>query len=195
MYEFIYHTILSLKYVGIALLMAIFPAEAVMPFVGYKAAQGLFWLPTAILVGVLGSTIGSTIIYALARKLERKTVSRFADTHGKWIGVSAKSVERAARMFDAHERSAVFFGRFIPGVRSAVSVPAGYRRMSVASFMFYTALGSAVSSVLLALIGYYTTVSLARLQTSAVMVTYAVGGALLIIFAGWLLLRHRRVHQ
>ena len=41
-----------------------------------------------------------------------------------------------------HGRSAVFFGRLLPGVRSLISLPAGAERMNLATFSAFTLAGS-----------------------------------------------------
>ena len=51
---------------------------------------------------------------------------------------------RAEQWFDRHAIAAVLLGRCVPLIRSVVSVPAGFRRMSLVPFIAYTALGSAV---------------------------------------------------
>jgi membrane protein DedA with SNARE-associated domain len=51
---------------------------------------------------------------------------------------------RAEQWFDRHAVAAVLLGRCVPLIRSIVSIPAGFRRMSMAPFLFYTALGSLV---------------------------------------------------
>ena len=51
---------------------------------------------------------------------------------------------RAEQWFDRHAVAAVLLGRCVPLIRSVVSVPAGFRRMSLVPFIVYTALGSAV---------------------------------------------------
>jgi membrane protein DedA with SNARE-associated domain len=186
MYEFIYTTVQSSKYIGIGVLMAVFPAEAVMPFVGYTSSQGAFVLPLAIAVGVTGSVLGSTIVYLIARSLSKRAVNRLVKKYGKWLGITPATIKRAGSMFDAHARSTVFFGRFVPGVRTAVSIPAGYQGMALPQFVFYTTLGSGISAVGLALAGYYTRENLARTQDVAGIVTNIIGGVVVLVAGVWL---------
>jgi len=48
----------------------------------------------------------------------------------------------------------VLLGRFIPVVRSLISIPAGLRRMPLGRFCPYTTLGSAIWNTAFALLGY-----------------------------------------
>jgi membrane protein DedA with SNARE-associated domain len=77
----------------------------------------------------------------------RRIVERF----GRFLGVSPTDLRRAEEWFDRRAAIAVFAGRCVPIIRSVVSVPAGFRRMTLVPFVLYTALGSAIWNV--ALIG------------------------------------------
>ena len=154
MYEFIYEFIVANTYESIFVLMAIFATEAVMPIVGYAASFGHVSLPLAIIAGTAGSTLGSVFVYAIARLFHPESVTAFMRKYGRWIGVKGKSIDRAARWFDRHAKATVFAGKLVPGVRTAVSLSAGFRRMPFLSYLGYTALGTGISSTLLAVIGY-----------------------------------------
>lgn len=155
MTESLYEFIISIEYAGIFLAMALFPAESVMPLAGLAAAAGHVSLPLAITVGSLGSLVGSTVIYLIARQVPARSINRVVRRHGRWLGLTTGHIDQAGRWFDRHGRTAVFLGRFVPGVRTAVSIPAGLRRMPVGSFMFYTGLGSLIDISLLACVGFY----------------------------------------
>ena len=47
-----------------------------------------------------------------------------------------------------------FIGRFIPGIRQLISIPAGLARMNFGAFLLYTFLGAFVWNCILALLGY-----------------------------------------
>ena len=47
-----------------------------------------------------------------------------------------------------------FVGRFIPGIRQLISIPAGLSRMHFGWFLFYTFLGAFIWNCILALLGY-----------------------------------------
>ena len=66
--------------------------------------------------------------------------------------METEDVDRTFEWFEKHGRSAVFFGRMVPIVRSFVSVPAGVVRMPFGQFLLYTAAGSLIwNSVLIGL--------------------------------------------
>lgn len=144
----------QVTYAGIFFLMAVLPSELVMPFAGYLSSQGTLQLLIVIIVGTLGSTSGSLLLYWLARLVPQRTVSRWIVSYGRIFGITNRRVARAGAWFDDHARMAVFVGRFVPGLRSVVSIPAGNRKMPVTRFIIWTALGSGTWIAFLAFLGY-----------------------------------------
>jgi membrane protein DedA with SNARE-associated domain len=51
-------------------------------------------------------------------------------------------IAKAERWFDRNAVAAVLVGRCVPLIRSLVSIPAGFRRMSFVTFTVYTVAGS-----------------------------------------------------
>jgi membrane protein DedA with SNARE-associated domain len=63
-------------------------------------------------------------------------------------------MDRASAWFHRHGEPVVFFGRFVPIVRSMVSLPAGAQRMHLVPFVALTAAGSAMWNSALIGAGY-----------------------------------------
>jgi membrane protein DedA with SNARE-associated domain len=151
----------SLGYAGVALLMFLenivppIPSEVVMPAAGASARSGQLSLAGVIVAGTAGSFLGALPWYAVARYVGTDRFCHWADRHGNWIGLTQKDVRRADRWFDRYGRWAVVLGRLIPGIRTLISVPAGFSEMPLTSFMLCTAVGTAAWSTLLALLGYW----------------------------------------
>jgi membrane protein DedA with SNARE-associated domain len=85
--------------------------------------------------------------------------------------------------FKRHGAAAVFFGRLIPGVRTFVSLPAGFSSMPLAPFLVYSALGTGIWTAALAYAGVVLQANFTlvgdyiNLATNALL---AVGGILLV---------------
>src|SRR3546814_1081936 len=62
-------------------------------------------------------------------------------------------IQRGQRWFDRFGAAFVFLGRIVPTVRSLVSVPAGLLKMSFSRFVFWSTLGTAIWTTLLATAG------------------------------------------
>lgn len=142
---------------GVGLLVALetifppIPSEVVLPVSGFLAGQGRMSLPAAIIGATLGSLVGAAVLYWLGARTSQRRLERAAD---RIPLVDQDDLRRSRAWFDRHGRRAVFTGRFVPVVRSLVSIPAGIERMPVAAFALYTFLGSGIYNAVLIGGGY-----------------------------------------
>jgi membrane protein DedA with SNARE-associated domain len=125
------------------------PSEAVLGAAGVLINAGRMSVVPVILFATLGSIIGATFFYVVGAALGPRRSHAFLD---RLPLVETEDVDRTFAWFEKHGRSAVFFGRMVPIVRSFVSVPAGVVRMPFLQFILYTAGGSLIwNSVLIGL--------------------------------------------
>ena len=108
-----------------------------------------FTLWAVIVVGTVGSVIGSQIAYEVGRSVGRPVVDRW----GKWILMTHKDLDSSERWFDRYGAPTVLVGRILPVVRTFISVPAGIAEMTRGRFVVLTAIGSAIWIALLATLG------------------------------------------
>ena len=130
------------------------PTMAVFPTAGFIASQNGLGLPELFLLGILGglgASIGSTVIYLIALKLGRTALLKYL----KFVKVSEKKLMKVEQWFQKYGDKAVLFGRMIPVFREMVSIPAGLLKMKLPKFLAYTVLGSCGWSITLIFIGYY----------------------------------------
>tara|TARA_B100001750_G_scaffold59678_1_gene47357 strand:- start:674 stop:1204 length:531 start_codon:yes stop_codon:yes gene_type:complete len=130
------------------------PTMAVFPTAGFIASQNGLSVIEAIFLGIiggLGASIGSTVIYLIALKLGRTALLRYLNK----VKVSEKKLEKVERWFEKYGDKAVLFGRMIPVFREMISVPAGLLKMNVKKFLAYTILGSCGWGITMVLIGYF----------------------------------------
>jgi len=120
------------------------PSEVVLASAGFVAGRGDAWLPMMVLAATVGSLIGAWALYAIGALVGPERLRAFVVTHGRWIRVSERDLDRAERWFDRHATWAVLLGRCVPLVRSIVSIPAGFRRMPLVPFTVCTLIGSLV---------------------------------------------------
>ena len=149
-------------YFGIISLMAIessfipFPSEVVIPPAAYLASKGEFSIYLVIFSGILGSVIGAVINYFLALTLGRKVIFLLADTKiAKLLLINSKKIEKSEKIFLKYGGFSTFFGRLVPAVRQLISIPAGFSKMNIKKFIFFTACGSGLWTVILAGLGYF----------------------------------------
>jgi membrane protein DedA with SNARE-associated domain len=159
MFDWITGIIGRLGYAGVAGLRFLenvfppIPSELVIPLAGYVAAQGDMRLMLVIATASAGSLAGAAVWYWIGRSVGDRRLRAWVDRHGKWLTLSGKDVDRAQQWFSRHGNAAVFFGRLVPGVRTFVSLPAGFARMPVLPFVVYSALGTIIWTAALAFAG------------------------------------------
>lgn len=141
--------------VGIAIFLEnIFPpvpSEVILPLAGFTASQGDINLIAAIVWSTIGSVVGAFVLYWVGAAVGISRLRRIADW--MWL-TSSEDVDKALGFFDRHGSASVFFGRFIPGVRSLISIPAGIDRMSVVKFGLWTTAGSLIWNIVLIILGF-----------------------------------------
>ncbi|MHB9054857.1 MAG: DedA family protein [Paludibacteraceae bacterium] len=152
-----------MHYGSITALMAIessfipFPSEVVIPPAAYVASKpdSKLNIFLVVLFGTLGALIGAYVNYFLALWLGRPIILKLADSKfGKLMLLSSEKVQQAEDYFNKHGNMSTFVGRFIPGIRQLISLPAGLARMNFVSFTIYTILGAGIWNFVLALLGY-----------------------------------------
>lgn len=126
----------GLSYFGImlALTLEFVPAELVLPLAGYWVYQGDMILYGAILAGSIGGVLGPLTLYALGRFGGRPMIIKY----GKYFLVTEEHINKSDKFFEKYGGGVAFFGRFVPGIRTAVSIPCGMTKMNVWKFIFYT---------------------------------------------------------
>lgn len=130
------------------------PSELIMPLAGFNAARDGTPLWLAILAGGLGSLAGAWLWYLAGRAFGAARMRRLIVSHGRWLTLTRSEFETAEDWFHRHGRAVVFFGRFIPTVRTLISIPAGIERMPQGQFLLFTGLGSFIWTGGLACAGY-----------------------------------------
>lgn len=160
MHEFVISTIEQSGYVGLFLMMFLenifppIPSEVILPLTGFLIAGGVLNPVLALLVSVLGSTLGALPWFYLGVYVSGERRARFFEKFGVFLSVSRDDAERAAVVFQKHQWTAVFFGRLMPIIRTLISVPAGSVRMPLLIFLALTALGSALWNSILFGVGF-----------------------------------------
>ena len=163
--DIIFQTILSFfsgfGYWGVFVLMTIessfipFPSEIVIPPAAYLAAQGYYNIYLVIVFGVLGTICGALINYFLALKLGRNVIYLILETKiARMLLLNKDKVKKSEKYFLKYGNISTFVGRLIPVLRQLISIPAGFAKMNLKSFIFYTSLGSSIWIIVLAILGY-----------------------------------------
>jgi membrane protein DedA with SNARE-associated domain len=160
MTDWVIDVIDTLGYVGVALLVALenvfppIPSEIVLPFAGVVSRRGGATLPGMIAAATVGSVVGALVLYGVSAAIGPDRLHAFIVRYGKWFRITTEDIDRAERWFDRRAIVAVLIGRCVPLIRSLVSIPAGFRRMPLGTFVGYTVAGSLVWNTGLISAGY-----------------------------------------
>lgn len=162
-----------------------FPSELIMTFGGFLASGSIPFLVIYALAGSVGGYIGNLILYYIAVYGGRPLILSI----GKYFGLKEEHLLRTEKWFDQRGEWTVFFGRFVPGFRSYMSIPAGIAEMNLFKFTIFTLSGSIIWSSSLAVAGY----SLGSDWNKLLPALYRLGDVLLVLFvlaiAGYLIYR------
>ena len=160
MENFIIQIIENWGYLGIGLLIAIenifppIPSEVILAFGGFMTTKTVLNEIGVILSATIGSTIGAIVLYLIGKILNKERLEKIVSGKiGKVLRLKPEDIEKADKWFDTKGQKTVFICRFIPIVRSLISIPAGMSEMKIWKFLLYTIFGSAIWNTVLVLLG------------------------------------------
>ena len=147
-------------YLGVFLLIAIenifppIPSEVVLLFGGFMTTYTGLNVVTMIIAATLGSLVGAIVLYYIGKIFNKERLKKIVSGKvGKILRLKAEDIEKADKWFDEKGNKTVFFCRFIPIVRSLISIPAGMSEMPMGKFLIYTIAGSTIWNTVLLVMG------------------------------------------
>jgi len=159
MQEWIINIMNQFGYFGIALLIAIenifppIPSEVILTFGGFMTTYTDMNIWLVVLFATIGSVVGAIVLYSVGRLLTPERLGRLIDKVGPVLRLKREDINKAEGWFNRKGNFTVFFCRFIPIVRSLISIPAGMASMNFGSFLIFTTVGSAIWNVVLVYLG------------------------------------------
>jgi len=147
-------------YVGIMFLIMIenvfppIPSEIILCFGGFMTTTTEMTVLGVVIASTVGSLLGAVILYMLGRILNKERLIKIVNGKiGKILRLKARDIEMADHWFDTKGNITVFFCRFIPIVRSLISIPAGMSEMPFIKFMMLTTIGTLIWNTVLTILG------------------------------------------
>lgn len=160
MQEIILNIINQFGYIGVFILIAIenisppIPSEVILTFGGFLTTYTTMNVWSVIAAATMGSVAGAIILYIIGRIFNAQRLARLFDSRlGKLLHLKKEDVRKAERWFLKHGNKAVFFCRFVPIVRSLISIPAGVAKMQMFPFLSLTVIGTFIWNVVLVFLG------------------------------------------
>ncbi|HEY1834901.1 MAG TPA: DedA family protein [Solirubrobacteraceae bacterium] len=166
------------------------PGETGLIAAAVLASQGKLEIAVVIPLAAAAAIVGDNIGYLIGRKGGRWLLER----PGPFRRQRKAALDIGEPFFERHGPKAVFFGRFLLGLRVWASWLAGATRMPWRTFALWNALGGITWATGVGLIAYF----LGHSASNAIQAFGLYGLAAVLIAAGsgfYMHRRHRRGHQ
>lgn len=159
MQSFLEEVINQFGYWAIIILIAVenifppIPSEVILTFGGFMTAQTEMSVTGVVIASTVGSVAGAVVLYYIGSILGEERMKRLVLKYGKWLRVTTEDVEKSYGWFDKYGSWTVFFCRFIPLIRSLISIPAGMSKMGMIKFLLLTTAGTLIWNIVLVNLG------------------------------------------
>lgn len=157
MKNIIFRIINKYGYFGITFLIALenlippIPSEVILSFSGFISKSTDLSLFLIIIFATIGSLIGAIVLYYLAYFIGLNLLNFKVF---KLCGLKKENTEKSMKHFQKNGYKSIFFGRFIPIIRSFISIPAGLSKMDIRLFLLLTWIGSFIWNTIFVIAGF-----------------------------------------
>lgn len=162
MNNFIINIMNKYGYIGILFLITIenifppIPSEVILTLGGFMTSKdgvnmSLFGV---IMYSTFGSMIGAIILYYVGYIFNKDRLLKIVRSKvGKILCLKESDIIKSDSSFNKNGDLTVLYCRFIPIVRSLISIPAGVNKMKFSIFLLYTFVGSLIWNTVLVSLG------------------------------------------
>jgi len=127
------------------------PGETILLYASFLAySEHRLHLPWIIVIGIFACTLGDNLGYLIGHRGGRPLLER----HQRWFHISPQTLQRGERLFDRHGDLAIFFARFIFGLRIIAGPLAGVVLMPWRKFLLFNFLGAVAWVSIVATAGF-----------------------------------------
>lgn len=146
-------------YFGVAFLIMIenlfppIPSEVILTFGGFMTTNTELNIPLMIVAATIGAVVGAAILYGLGTLLDVERLDKIVDKYGNILRITHADIHKADAWFDRYGFWTVFFCRFVPLIRSLISLPAGMANMNFGLFLLFTTIGTVIWNTVLIYLG------------------------------------------
>jgi membrane protein DedA with SNARE-associated domain len=167
------------------------PSESIIPLAASWSHTGriAIGIPGIILAGALGSWLGASFVYWLARLAGRPLLVRY----GRYILITPDKIEKGERWSAHYGPAGVFIARLLPGARQLVGIPAGIAKFDYLKFSIFTLLGSGIWCSVLCWLGVKIGADISKGEMHHVMLW--VGGVVLVLGGLYYFFVHRHMQK
>jgi membrane protein DedA with SNARE-associated domain len=144
-------------YVGLFLVLVLcglgLPVPEELPLLtgGFLVYRGVTQYPTTLAISFVGVVAGDNSLFFLGRHFGTAVLRYLEFVRPRTL----PRIERLKMFIDRHGNMAIFYARFLAGVRALVYLTAGSAGMTPRRFIIYDALGAVISVPLAVSVGYF----------------------------------------
>ncbi|MCG7339770.1 DedA family protein [Staphylococcus sp. ACRSN] len=187
------HFMEKFGYWGIAFLIFLenvfppIPSEIILTFGGFMTTKSDLSFLGVTITSTIGSVLGAIVLYGIGAWIGEHNLYRFINRYGKILRVKTKDLDKTIGWFEKYGYWTIFFCRFVPLLRSLISIPAGLTRMNMPLFIIFTTIGTLIWNIVLIYLGqavggnWHTIVNYMDIYSKVIYIILAI----LIIFVLW----------
>ena len=162
MNNFVINIMNKYGYIGILFLITIenifppIPSEVILTLGGFMTSKdGVnMSLVGVIMYSTFGSMIGAIILYYVGYIFNKDRLLKIVRSKvGRVLCLKESDIVKSDSSFNKNGDLTVLYCRFIPIVRSLISIPAGVNKMKLSIFLLYTFVGSLIWNTVLVSLG------------------------------------------
>ncbi|HBM74184.1 MAG TPA: alkaline phosphatase [Clostridiaceae bacterium] len=158
------------------------PSEVILTFGGFMTTYSNLNVWMVILSATVGAVSGALVLYGVGRLIKPEYLKKLLlGKVGKTLHLQPDDIIKARAWFARKGNLTVLFCRFVPIVRSLISIPAGSAKMNLGVFLVFTTIGTAIWNTVLVWLGVLAGESWERIVQY--MDTYSTITLLVIAFA------------
>jgi membrane protein DedA with SNARE-associated domain len=116
------------------------PGDTVILLAGAEIDRGRAAMPVVVLLVVLATLLGSSILYWISRMGGMPILLRVS----RLLRIRQERVDKAGDWMRRHRGPAIVFGRLTPGLRTVTTIAAGIFEVDYAYFLVYTAISATI---------------------------------------------------
>ncbi len=170
------------------------PGDTVILLAGAQIDRGQASIPIVVLLVVMATLLGSSVLYWISRLGGMPVVLRVCQV----LHIREERLDKPGAWIRRHRGVAIVFGRLTPGLRTVTTIAAGVFQVNYTAFLAYTALSATIWAAVYILLGaavhsFYRNVAhyLFRPSALALLLLAFVIAAATVAFRRWRASRRR----
>lgn len=162
MNNFVINIMNKYGYLGILFLITIenifppIPSEVILTLGGFMTSKENITMSLfgVIMYSTFGSMLGAIILYYVGYIFNKDRLLKIVRSRlGRILCLKESDIVKSDNSFNKNGDLTVLYSRFVPILRSLISIPAGVNKMKLSIFLIYTFIGSLIWNTVLVTLG------------------------------------------